>query len=496
MDGGTNGWIDTTIAQNGNKTYHITKSHDEQIIMEVTTDKQWWKQGTNWTRVQSNIGQSRFGSVEGPAVFKDHSNDNRWYLFVDDLPQPGYQPMISTDLDKGWDYLDSPDYFLTINTKHGGVISLTKKQYDSLRRADAVSLADSQPAAVKVPFGATEGTVAAALPATAKVNMAYNMGTSDLPVKWDISPVKTDKEGTYSITGTICSIGANKNQWMGKDGSTSYLAEDKQLYSSKELKVSVDVQVEAKPQEILPTRVTLDRSSVSLTVGKKLTLKAQVAPGNAADKTLAWKSSKASVATVSQNGTVTAKAAGTANITVSTVNGKTAVCKVTVKPKKIAVKSITLSQKKATLGVKEKLALKAAIKPSNATDRKVKWTTSKSSVATVTSKGVVTAKKKGTAKITATADGKKAVCTIIVKAAPKKISLNARKATVKRGKTYQIRVKLPKNTASYKVTYSTSNKKVATVSSAGKVKGLKKGTAMITVKTFNKKRATIKIMVK
>ena len=202
------------------------------------------------------------------------------------------------------------------------------------------------------------------------------------------------------------------------------------------------------------------------------------------------------MATVSQNGTVTAKAAGTANITVSTVNGKTAVCKVTVKPKKIAVKSITLSQKKATLGVKEKLALKATVKPSNATDHKVTWTTSKSSVATVTSKGVVTAKKKGTAKITATVDGKKAACTIIVKAAPKKISLNAKKATVKRGKTYQIKVKLPKNTASYKVTYSTSNKKVATVSSAGKVKGLKKGTATITVKTFNKKRATIKVTVK
>ena len=170
---------------------------------------------------------------------------------------------------------------------------------------------------------------------------------------------------------------------------------------------------------------------------------------------------------VSQNGTVTAKAAGTANITVSTINGQTAVCKVTVKSNKIAVKSVTLSLKKTTLGVKEKFTLKATVKPSNATNRKVKWTTSKSSVATVNSKGVVTAKKKGTAKITATADGKKAACTITVKAAPSKVSLNARKATVKRGKTYQIKAKLPKNTASYKMTYSTSNKKVATVSSSG-----------------------------
>ena len=120
LDGGSAGWIDTNILQANGKTYHITKSNSEQIIMESTEAKDWWNyETTEWTRVQSNIGQSRFGSVEGPATFTDHSQENRWYLFVDDLPTPGYQPMVSTDLDEGWEYLDSSDYFLTTYTKHG-----------------------------------------------------------------------------------------------------------------------------------------------------------------------------------------------------------------------------------------------------------------------------------------------------------------------------------------------------------------------------------------
>ena len=243
LDGGKNGWIDTTIIQNGNKTYHITKSNDEQIIMESTTDKEWWKLDTDWTRIQSNIGQSRFGSVEGPAVFKDHSRENRWYLFVDDLPSPGYQPMVSNNLDKGWDYLDSEDYFLTKFTKHGGILSLKKKEYDAVRNADAASVAETSSEAVRVSIGASQDDILAALPQTVKVNKAYDMGTAELPVAWDLSAVKTDTVGKYTVSGIVRTIGANKNQWQGKGGSTDYQAEGKKLYSSTELKVSVPVRV-------------------------------------------------------------------------------------------------------------------------------------------------------------------------------------------------------------------------------------------------------------
>ncbi|HCT91060.1 MAG TPA: hypothetical protein DF613_06740 [Lachnospiraceae bacterium] len=83
-----------------------------------------------------------------------------------------------------------------------------------------------------------------------------------------------------------------------------------------------------------------------------------------------------------------------------------------------------------------------------------------------------------------------------MKKAPKKITLNAATKKLKKGKTFQIRVKLPKNTASNKITYKSNKKSVATVSSQGKIKAVKKGTAIITIRTFNKKTAKIKIVVK
>lgn len=244
-EGGPAGWIDTDIIRDGDKTYHITKSNAEQIIMEMTTAKDWWNyETTEWTRIQSNIGVEKFGAVEGPCAFKDHSEENRWYLFVDDMPSPGYRPMVSTDLDRGWEYLDSSQYFLTEFTKHGGVLSLTKAQYDEIRNADAVSAVKEDLGITSVCTGSTKEQILAALPGKAQVNLAYDMGYSELPVKWDISSVETDKEGIYDITGIVQSISANKDAWKGDGGSESYLAENKKLYSSNAITVKAQVKVE------------------------------------------------------------------------------------------------------------------------------------------------------------------------------------------------------------------------------------------------------------
>ena len=80
--------------------------------------------------------------------------------------------------------------------------------------------------------------------------------------------------------------------------------------------------------------------------------------------------------------------------------------------------------------------------------------------------------------------------------APKSIRLNAEKKTLKKGKKFQIQVTLPTNTASNEITYKSSDKKIATVSDNGKVTAKKKGKATITVKTFNNKKAKLKITVK
>ena len=140
-----------------------------------------------------------------------------------------------------------------------------------------------------------------------------------------------------------------------------------------------------------------------------------------------------------------------------------------------------------TLGVKEKATLKVS--------GNVKFKSSKTAVATVNSKGVITAKKKGTAIITVTSGKKeKGRCKVKVVAAPKSVTLKPTVATLEIGQTCQLKPNLPKNThASY--TYSSDNKKVATVNSAGLVKAVTAGTATITVKTHNGKKAKCTVTV-
>ena len=118
----------------------------------------------------------------------------------------------------------------------------------------------------------------------------------------------------------------------------------------------------------------------------------------------------------------------------------------------------------------------ASLKLTTTLTDKVTWTSSNKKVATVNSKGVVTAKTKGTAVITATCGEYKATCKVTVKNPSLKLTKTS--ASVKVGKTTKITVKV---TPSGKITYKSSNSKIATVSSKGVVKGKKKGTAKITV---------------
>ena len=124
------------------------------------------------------------------------------------------------------------------------------------------------------------------------------------------------------------------------------------------------------------------------------------------------------------------------------------------------------------------------------TKKKVKWSSNKKTIATVTRKGKVTAKKPGTAVITASCGEYKVTCKITVKNPSLKLTKSS--ATVKVGKTTKISAKA---TPSGKVTYKSSNTKIATVSSKGVVKGKKKGTAKITV-TCNGVTKTVKVTVK
>lgn len=167
------------------------------------------------------------------------------------------------------------------------------------------------------------------------------------------------------------------------------------------------------------TGVSLNKETTTLLVGGGVeTLTATIAPDDATNKNVIWASSDETVATVDESGKVTAVGVGTANITVTTVDGgKTATCAVTVNP--VVVESVSLNKTETSITVSATETLTATITPDNATNKNVTWTSNDESVATVDG-GVVTGVAVGTATITVTTtDGSKtATCAVTVAAAP------------------------------------------------------------------------------
>ncbi len=243
--------IDATLLQNEGKTYRIAKdqSWGKNIFMDVTDSPTWWQSDTQWVRVQENIGRDAYGGVEGPGGFKRNDADE-WYLYVDVIPQIGYQPMVTTNLDQGFTPLDDKTFFMTPSTKHGGILGLTKADYDHIRASDATSAVSADLGTVTVEDGQD---VSSALPATAEVNTAYGRGTQNLPVTWDVSNVDASNHGAYAITGVVRTIGANDNDWVGKDGSTLYTAPDKRPFSSTAITVTATVVISGATPSPTPT---------------------------------------------------------------------------------------------------------------------------------------------------------------------------------------------------------------------------------------------------
>ena len=248
-----------------------------------------------------------------------------------------------------------------------------------------------------------------------------------------------------------------------------------------------------------PTSVSVSPSSLTLNVGGTYTLTKSVYPSNAATS-YTWSSSNTSVATVDSNGKVTAKKAGTANITVKTSNGKTATCKVTVKSTATtAPTSISLSKSSLTLGAGESYTLTKSVYPSNAVTSYT-WSSSNTSVATV-SNGKVTAKKAGTTNITVkTSNGKTATCKLTVKPAPTSVVISPSSLTLGYGESYNISGITNSNSWSTSFSWTSSNTGVATVTgtTANKARVTAKGvgTTTITIRTYNGKTATCKLTVK
>ena len=215
--------------------------------------------------------------------------------------------------------------------------------------------------------------------------------------------------------------------------------------------------------------MTINKTAVTVYAGgtpAKYTLKATSALGG----TVKYATNNKNVATVDSKGVVTAKKAGTAVITATAGKCKVT-CKVTVKNPGIAVKAAA-----STIYTKGQTATKITVTKIGVSGN-AKFTTSDRRIATVDSRGVVRARKAGNARITVQVGKYKKVVTVRVRNASLKLARTA--ATVRRGKTTRIRVSA---VPSGKVTYTSSNKRIATVTSRGVVKGIRRGTVTITVK--------------
>ena len=231
------------------------------------------------------------------------------------------------------------------------------------------------------------------------------------------------------------------------------------------------------------TGVTLNKTALTLNIGASETLSATVAPADATNKKVTWKSSDAAVATVDTNGKVTAVKAGEATITVTTEDGgKTATCKVTVKPN--LVSEITLAALAIYVG--ESKAITATVKPDDATNKALTWTSSDETVATVDNTGKVTGKKIGTATITATArdgSGVSGSCTVTVLSHVKKVTVTPANLTLGQNKSYTLKatVEVFGSGTDTGVTWTSSDTTIATVDATGKVTATDKvGTVTIT----------------
>lgn len=164
-------------------------------------------------------------------------------------------------------------------------------------------------------------------------------------------------------------------------------------------------------------------------------------------------------------------------------SGRTGYYDLILKPVKILASEIVVNRTAATIYKGNKLQLRAYVSPSNATNRSVKWTTNNPYVATVSSTGLVTAKGAGKATITArTTDGTKltASCTITVR--NKTLTVNRTKVTLVKGRSINLTVKGAPAVTSKTLKFTTSNSKVATVTSTGKIIAKGVGTCKIYVK--------------
>jgi len=288
----------------------------------------------------------------------------------------------------------------------------------------------------------------------------------------------TDKTITWnSSDAAIATVDMNGKVTAIKEGTATVTAKagDKQASSSVIVAKKV-IEVES---------ITLNKEELSLEKGKSETLVATVKPDDATNKSVTWTSSDDGIASVDQSGKVTAIKGGEAIITAS-AGDKSAKSIVTVT---VPVESVSLDRTSITLEEEQSTTLVATVKPDDATDKSIAWSSSSESIVKVDQNGKVTAVKEGTATITAKAGNKEATCKVSVQKkviAVESVTLDKTSATLEEGQSLTLIATVkPDNATNKTVTWCSSDDAIAAVDQDGKVMGISVGSATITATAGN-----------
>ena len=291
----------------------------------------------------------------------------------------------------------------------------------------------------------------------------------------------------YSDNTNVATVNASSGYIYAKAEGTARIYAQSTIDSSKRDYITVTV----TSGRIYVDSICLNRTSVSIEKDDTYTLAATVYPTNATNKTISWSSTNTNVATVN-GGVVTAKGRGSAYIYADAQDGSCAYarCYVTV-TEDVLVSSVTVTPSSKTMTVGGSAYLHETVCPTNATNKCVKWSSNRTSVATVNpDTGLVIAQGAGTATIIATAqDGsnKKGYCTITVNppVAVTGVEVCPTSLTINVGDIEYLCASItPYNATNQTVTWCSSNENVATVGLyTGKVTAKKAGTTTITATT-------------
>jgi uncharacterized protein YjdB len=314
---------------------------------------------------------------------------------------------------------------------------------------------------------------------------------------------------TYQLTGTVTpSSASQKITWKSGTTSIATISSTGLIKAKKTGTVtvggrpaSVKKWTKAKVKiidSLCPTRLTLNASSLNLTVGGTYQLSVTPNPSTASSS-VKWTSSRSSVASVSSSGLVTAKASGTALIRAASTrnSSRTKTIKVTV-AKLPSPTMLVLSPADTSVEKGDTLQLTAAPSPAGS-NSSVKWSTSSSSVATVSSSGLVTAKAVGTVKIKAASSADSSVYTVRTLSVKDtktvtSVEIQSDSSTLYVGGSLTLDATVLPATASQSVDWASNNATVATVSDSGVISGKSAGSATITVKA-GAKTDTLRVVV-